>query len=45
MFAYKLMYENNIFGIADTGVVVFPESTKKYIRDHPPAVSKPGGHH
>lgn len=42
---YKLMHYYNMFGIKDTGVVEFPPSTLKYIRDHPPTVSKPGAHH
>jgi len=38
------MHKYNIFGIDDTGVVVFPPSTVQYIKDHPPTVGKPGKH-
>ena len=41
---YYFMKKYNVFGIDDTGVVVFGPSTIKYIKDHPPSVGVPGRH-
>ena len=45
VFTYYMMYRYNIFGINNTGMVVLPESTLRYLAEHKDKPPAAGGHH